>query len=71
MVDIKYVLDRIRDVKLKDYLSVFPMTAALLLRPFFKKKFEGAWLVCEEPAEARDNGYHFFQYMCERQSGQK
>lgn len=71
MVKLSYLLDRIRDVKPDDYLSVFPMTAALLIKPFYKKKYAGTWLVCEEPAEARDNGYHFFKYMCEKQPQQK
>lgn len=71
MVKLSYLLDRIRDVKPNDYLSVFPMTAALLIKPFYKKKYAGTWLVCEEPAEARDNGYHFFKYMCEKQPQQK
>jgi CDP-glycerol glycerophosphotransferase len=71
MIKLSYILDRIRDVKPSDYLSVFPMTAAFLMKPFYKKKYAGAWLVCEEPAEARDNGYHFFKYMCEKQPQQK
>ena len=54
-----------------DYLSVIPMITALILRPFYKNKYKDAWLICEEPAEARDNGYHFFKYMCEKQSQQK
>lgn len=71
MMKFNYLIDRIRDVKISDYLSVFPMTVALIIKPFFRKKFEGAWLICEEPAEARDNGYHFFKYMCEKQPQQK
>ena len=71
MIKLSYLLDRIRDVKPADYLSIFPMTMAMLLRPFFKNKYRGTWLVCEEPAEARDNGYHFFKYMCEKQAQQK
>ena len=68
---IRYFFERIKDVKINDYLSVFPMTLALLLRPFYRQKYKGTWLVCEEPAEARDNGYHFFKYMCEEQPQQK
>lgn len=71
MIKLSYLIDRIRDVKPSDYLSVFPMTAALLMKPFYRKKYVGSWLVCEEPAEARDNGYHFFKYMCEKQPQQK
>lgn len=71
MVKLGYFLDRIKDVKLKDFLSIFPMMTALIVKPLFKKKYEKAWLICEEPAEARDNGYHFFRYMCIEQPHQK
>lgn len=71
MIGIRYFLDRIRDVKVKDYLSVFPMAAALIVKPLYKKKYRDTWLICEEPAEARDNGYHFFKYMCLEQKQQK
>ncbi len=71
MIKIGYLFDRIRDVKLSDYLSFFPMTAALIIKPFYRNKYVGTWLVCEEPGEARDNGYHFFKYMCEKQPQQK
>lgn len=71
MIDIKYVLDRIKDVKLQDYLSLFPMMIALTIRPFYKRKYQDLWLICEEPKEARDNGYHFFKYMCQKQRKQK
>lgn len=64
MVKLSYLLNRIRDVKLSDYLSVFPMTIAIIMRPFYRKKYENVWLICEEPSEARDNGYHFFRYLC-------
>ena len=59
-----------RDVKFTDYLSLFPMMMAFILKPFYKKKYQGTWLICEEPLEARDNGYHFFKYMCENQQQQ-
>ena len=29
------------------------------------------WLVCEDKNEARDNGYWFFKYVCEKQPKQK
>lgn len=63
MVNLSYFLDRIRDVKLKDYLAVFSKTLALMIKPFFRSKYEGDWLICEEPTEAKDNGYYFFKYM--------
>lgn len=70
MVKLNYLIDRMRDVKFTDYLSLFPMMMAFFLKPFYKKKYQGTWLICEEPLEARDNGYHFFKYMCENQQQQ-
>ena len=63
LIKASYFFEKIQDVKVKDLLSVFPMTAALLLKPFYRKKYHNVWLVCEDPMEARDNGYHFFRYM--------
>lgn len=60
---ISYLIERLQDVKLKDWLSFFPMLLALCLRPLYRSRYAEAWLVCEEPAEARDNGFHFFRYM--------
>ena len=64
MISIKYFFDRIRDVKSSDIVAIIPMTIALVVKPFLKKKYRNTWLVCEEPYEARDNGYHFFKYLC-------
>lgn len=47
------------------------MIIASIIRPFYKKKYSKCWLISEEPAEARDNGYHFFKYLCEKQPKQK
>lgn len=68
---VSYFFKKIQDVKLKDILSAIPMLAALIMKPFYKKKYENTWLICEEPAEARDNGYHFFRYMCLHHTEQK
>ncbi len=70
MIKWDYFLDKIKDVKIMDYLSIFSMVAALFIQPFYKKKFKNLWLICEEPLEARDNGYCFFRYMCENQPQQ-
>ncbi len=70
MISIKYILDKLQDVKLYDFFAVFPMITALILKPFYKNRYEGAWLICEEPKEARDNGYHFFKYICQKQRAQ-
>ncbi len=59
---IKYHLNKVKDVRLKDILSIFPMTAALIASPFFRKKLRSSWAVCERAQEACDNGYHFYKY---------
>lgn len=66
-MDIRYFKKKIKDVKVSDILSVFPMATAFLLRPLFRRKYRDIWLICEEKREARDNGYHFFKYLCEHQ----
>lgn len=71
MIGFKYLFNKIQDVKLRDYLSFFPMVIAWIAKPLYRKKFQTVWLVCEEPKEARDNGYHFFKYMCLHQPQQK
>ena len=71
MIGFKYLFNKIQDVKLRDYLSFFPMVIAWIAKPLYRKKFQNVWLVCEEPKEARDNGYHFFKYMCLHQPQQK
>lgn len=71
MINPKYFLERLKDVAFRDYLSFFQMIMALLLVPLYKKKYSGMWLICEEPYEAKDNGYHFFKYMCECHKNQK
>ncbi len=63
MIRANYFFRKIRDVKLRDLFSVFPMLAALTAVPFKKKKYADTWLIGEANDEARDNGYHFFRYM--------
>lgn len=70
-MDIKYFFEKIKDVKISDCLSVFPMLVARCMTPIYKKKYNSSWLICEEPMEARDNGYHFFRYMCLNHPEQK
>ena len=65
MISFKYFLKKIKDVKTSDIKAIVPMMAALLVFPFYKKNYKDTWLICEEPKEARDNGYWFFRKMCE------
>ena len=62
----KYFLKKIKDVKLKDFMSFGQLFLALILKNIFKKKYSHCWVVCETPNEARDNGYHFFKYVREK-----
>lgn len=65
MVSLKYFLKKVKDVKITDIKAIFPMMATLFVVPFYKNKYRNTWLICEEPKEARDNGYWFFRKMCE------
>ena len=64
-MELHYFFTKIKDVKLGDVLSAGKLAAAFAVRPLFAKKYSGAWVVCERPSEARDNGYHFFKYVRE------
>lgn len=70
MISLKYFLNKIIDVKMSDLIAVFPMLTALVVSPIYKNKYRDTWLICEEPKEARDNGYWFFRKMCENHSEQ-
>ena len=71
MINLKYLMNRIKDVKPKDMLAVFPMSAARVISVFYKGRYKNTWLVCEEKAEARDNGYWFFRKMSENHPEQE
>jgi len=70
-LNIKRMLSKAQDVKITDYFSAFPMTAGLILAPFFKKKYSNTWGIGERKTEARDNGYHFYKYMLKKHPEQK
>lgn len=61
MISPKYFINRLKDVKITDLLSVVPMAFAWIVSPLFKKKYAHTWLITEERAEARDNGYWFYR----------
>lgn len=71
MISLSYFLTKVKDVKILDILSIFPMILALILSPFFKIKYKSVWLITEEKREARDNGYWFFKKMTEIHPEQK
>ena len=70
MISFSYFIKKIKDVNGKDIAAAFPMLAALAVTPFFRSRYSKTWLVCEERNEARDNGYHFFRYLCRNQEQQ-
>lgn len=62
-MNLKYLLNRIQDVKIRDILQIFPMLCGLVCSPFYRKRYKHVWLICEEKKEARDNGFWFFKRM--------
>lgn len=64
---ISYFLKKIQDVTFNDYLELLPMVCGFGISLFCKKKYCNTWLICEDPFEAHDNGYHFFKYLREKQ----
>lgn len=65
MADIKQFTQRLKFVKKKDIMAVFPMIGAFIASVPFKAFHKNIWLVCERENDARDNGYWFFKYLCE------
>lgn len=56
---------RLKFVKGKDILAIFPMCAGYITSLFLRITHRNIWLVCERHQDARDNGYWFFKYLCE------
>ena len=61
----KYFFHQLKFVKFKDVLACFVFLLALPVALVMKIWRRNLWLVCERAAEARDNGYWFYKYMCE------
>ena len=59
-------IQRLKFVRIKDIMAVFPMILSFLLSPFFHLFNRNVWLVCERENESRDNGYWFYKYLCEK-----
>lgn len=62
---------RLKFVKTKDLIAVFPMLLGAILGQFAKIKHPHMWLICERKTDARDNGYWFFKYMVENHPEQE
>lgn len=62
----KYFFNKLRFVKKRDILAFILFFIALPCSFFYKMRRKHLWLVCERSNEARDNGYWFFKYLCEK-----
>lgn len=67
----KYFWARFKFLKFKDFLSFFSLMLVFIPAMITKIFVRDLWLVCEDKNEARDNGYWFFKYVCEKQPKQK
>lgn len=56
---------RLKFVKWKDIIQVFPASIGYIISLFARISHNNVWLVCERGSDARDNGYWFFKYLCE------
>ena len=62
----KKIIENLRFIKLKDIWAIFQFIFAIIPAIILKCIKKNIWLICEDENEARDNGYVFFKYMCER-----
>ena len=62
----KYFFNKLRFVKKGDVLAFILFFIALPCSFIYKMKRKHLWLVCERSNEARDNGYWFYKYLCEK-----
>lgn len=68
----KKMLSKIKYITLRDIIGIFKfllvLIPALIYKIYLKIVKKELWLICEQENTARDNGYHFFKYMCEKHS---
>ena len=62
----KKIIENLRFIRLKDIWAIFQFIFAIIPAIILKCIKKNIWLICEDENEARDNGYVFFKYMCER-----
>ena len=67
----KHFIYQLKRVKPGDYLQLWKLLPSLAAAPFFRLRHRDLWIVCEDPNEARDNGYWFFKYMREEHPEQE
>lgn len=71
MISAEYFFEKLKDVKFSDILAIIPMVIARLISPWYRERYKDYWLICEEPYEARDNGFYFYEYLRKKQKQQK
>lgn len=66
----KRILSKIKYITLRDIIGIFKfllvLIPALMYKIYLKIVKKELWLICEQENTARDNGYIFFKYMCEK-----
>ncbi|HPF83122.1 MAG TPA: CDP-glycerol glycerophosphotransferase family protein [Bacilli bacterium] len=64
---IKKFIDSLKYIKLKDILAIFIFIFMFIISLFYRVYLriinKKIILICEDPNEARDNGYHLFKYI--------
>ena len=54
---------QLKRVKWKDVKEAWKLPVSIICAPFYKLKHNNLWIICEDPNEARDNGYWLFKYI--------
>ena len=63
MITPKTFINKLRDVSKEDVKSGILFLRALPVAKKYKKKHRDLWLICEDPLEARDNGYWLYRHI--------
>lgn len=67
----KPFFDQLKRVKAREILQAWKLPVAAVAALFYRQRHKDLWIVCEEPIEARDNGYWFFKHVRERHPEQE
>lgn len=62
----KKIIEQLKFIKLRDVFAIFQFVFAIIPAIFLKIIKKNIWLICEDENEARDNGYVFFKYLCDK-----
>ena len=66
MTSITEFTSRLKFVKGTDIIQIIPAILGYIVSLIFRVKHKQVWLVCERASDARDNGYWFYKYLCEK-----